>query len=179
MRAEHVTPAAVDKFIRANKETADRCGDRLAARMNELAARVTPRLLEIEGKGSVAWRDDVAAARIDALKQNKPLIVRFLASWDRADYDLDHGAFADKGVRDLLTQDWICARVDMTDEDADAPKKIAAQYKVVGLPAIILFDGNGREQKRITEAISPQALTDALASVRTPSARPTIGSHTP
>lgn len=172
LRPEDI-PLIVSK---ADPKAAGRCTERVGARLNEAFKRAEPvlgprieaalkaaePLLEQERKLQVAWREDIGQARADAMKQKKPALVVFCAEWDGACRQMDKTTFRDANVRALLAQDVVPVRVDATDDEAPSVKKVSKEYKVLGLPTLVIFDAQGRERRRFVDGQDGATLAAAL-----------------
>jgi hypothetical protein len=169
LEAEGVTGGQVADFVAANPAVADRCADRFQARMQSFRpalerVRVVARAGEVR-KEPFPWREDYETARTEAREKHRPLVLLFCASWTGACSQLDRATFADDALRAVLTERFVAARVDMTDDDDAATKQATARYHIDGLPVIAVFDDKGREQARVTEWIAADKLRAVLEKV--------------
>lgn len=162
--AAGLRPEDIAEFVGKEKDAAGRCAERLGAHLEAAFKKVEP-ALEQARKPQIAWRADVGPARADAVKQKKPTLVVFCAVWAAACSDMDKTTFRDASVRALLTQDVVPVRVDATDEDAASVKKVLKEYKVLGLPTLVIFDAQGRERQRFLERKDGATLAAALRDV--------------
>lgn len=89
-------------------------------------------------------------------------MVVFFADWCAASHELET-TFAVPEVKSLLDEGFVVARVDMTDDEI-APPGVSALH-VEGLPTVVLFDADGREVDRFTEALDGRALMLRLRAV--------------
>ena len=166
LSAEGVSGEEVAEFVSAHADAADRCADRFEARMQTFRASFE-HVTEI-ARGEAApkepfpWREDVEAARAEARKAHRPLVIVFCASWTAACAELDHRTFSDDALRAMLTQRFVAARADMTDEDDASTRRAKVKYRVDGLPVILVFDGKGRETARLTEWVDAARLRTVL-----------------
>lgn len=78
----------------------------------------------------------------------------------RADVDRTH---VDASVKKDISERVVPVPVDATDDSDPATTGYLKEYKVIGLPTIIVFDKSGKEVARATEAPSPERMRDMLA----------------
>jgi thiol:disulfide interchange protein DsbD len=169
LSAEGVSGEEVAAFVSAHADAAERCAGKFEARMQTFRAsfdHVTEiARAETAPKEPFPWREDVEAARTEARKAQRPLVIVFCASWTMACSELDHRTFTDDAVRAALTQRFVAARQDMTDDDDASTKRAQARYKIEGLPVILVFDGKGRETARLTEWVDAAKLRSVLDGI--------------
>ena len=94
----------------------------------------------------------------------RPVLLRFHAAWNGADTELDKTTFADPGVVAELAR-FVAIRVNATDDDSPGLAAAKRKYGVVGLPTLILIDGQGHEARRIGEFITAPKLRAFLSEV--------------
>lgn len=70
---------------------------------------------------------------------------------------MDDAVFPDRGVRDQIDQHYVPVRIVAEDNEA-----LMEQYRVPGLPTIVILDGNGKEITRLIGYQSVEALSQAL-----------------
>ncbi len=112
---------------------------------------------------TLSWEATSAeSARQKALAQARPLLVDFTANWCVACKELDKRTFADEAVSREAGR-FIAVKVDATDDEA--PEVVAAmqQYRIVGLPTVVVLDSTGREAVRFTDFV---AADEFLAAIR-------------
>jgi len=114
---------------------------------------------------SVEWlHGDVTALRERALKEGKPLLVDFTAAWCGACQQLDRETFSAASVRPEMAR-FVTVKVDATNDDDPAVMATLANFKVRGLPTVLVFDSDGREALRYTDFVGASEFRSALAKV--------------
>jgi thiol:disulfide interchange protein DsbD len=115
------------------------------------------------GRGQ--WLTDEAAGHEVAKAQRAPLLVDFRASWCTACLELERTSYPDPAVAAELGR-FVLVRIDATNDEDPAVKALIARYGVVGLPTLVLFDGTGREVKRVDDFVPPEKLASILHAIR-------------
>jgi hypothetical protein len=168
--SEGLTDGQVAAFVDSNGEAVERCFARFQARLADyrdaLGRLMAISRVEAPPKEPFPWRGDVETALAEASAARRPLVIVFCASWVAACDRLDRKTFADDRVRALLSERFVVARADMTDDDDAATKRAKTEYRIEGLPVIVVFDAQGREAARVTEWIDAEGLRGTLEKVR-------------
>src|SRR5262249_55989629 len=107
-----------------------------------------------EGPLSFAdWLQDPEAAKQQAAKQNKDLLVFFSGSdWDLPSRKLARDVLLTPEVRHKAAESFVCVLVDFPKnkpardrvQDAGRNEQLKKRYRVEGLPEVVLADGEGR-----------------------------------
>jgi thiol:disulfide interchange protein len=114
----------------------------------------------------VEWQATLSAGRRVAAG-TKPAFLFFDASWDGAGAELQHYTFNDPGVRALLADDFVPVYVDCTDEDEPTARQARDEFRVVGLPALIVVAPDfTTELARRAEFVDAQTLTRLLRTAQ-------------
>jgi thiol:disulfide interchange protein DsbD len=106
---------------------------------------------------AIVWRDDEREADLEAKMRRWPMLVHFYASWCSACVELERVTFASAEVRAALAR-VVPVRVDATDDQDPVASKRRAEYRVVGLPTVVLVDWDGRELARFVEFVPPEKM---------------------
>jgi thiol:disulfide interchange protein DsbD len=113
---------------------------------------------------ALAWVTDEAQAVAQAQREKRPLLVDFGAEWCAACKELTKYTFADERVREEGTR-FVALQIDATDDEDPRIEAVKGKYKVVGLPTVVLFDGEGHEVKRFNEFVEAPVMLDAMKAV--------------
>jgi thiol:disulfide interchange protein len=115
---------------------------------------------------SPKWETDWKTAMIVAKSAGSPAIIDFYADWCTACKELDHGTWSAPEVI-AESERFTMIRVDATaaGEDID---KLEDDLDVVGLPAVLFLDADGKEIKnlRVTGFIRPARMLEKMRSVK-------------
>ena len=90
-----------------------------------------------QGEEIVPWRDDYAAARAEAVANDKPLLVYFTAAWCRPCQRMKTTTWADQRVEAAL-RDYVPVKVDVDHQPA-----IANEYRVEAVPSFLILGPEG------------------------------------
>ncbi|OMH32647.1 protein-disulfide reductase DsbD [Motiliproteus sp. MSK22-1] len=85
----------------------------------------------------------LAQAQLD----NKPVMLDFYADWCVSCQELEFYTFADAAAQQQMSR-FSLIKVDVTANDADA-KELYQRYQIVGPPALVFYDPNGKLQKKM------------------------------
>jgi thiol-disulfide isomerase/thioredoxin len=96
-----------------------------------------------------------------AEKQGKQIFVEFYADWCVPCKWMEETTFADRGVQQVLEEDFIAVRVDIDDFDGFALKQ---HYNIRVLPTLMILDENGRVMDRREESMSADMLLQLLGN---------------
>lgn len=114
-------------------------------------------------KATLVWQHvALRNAREKALGAQQPLIVDFGAAWCTACKELDKITFARDDVRAEAGR-FIAVKVDATNDEDPEVSATMTDYKVVGLPTVLVFDSKGNEAIRYTDFVEPDQF---LASIK-------------
>lgn len=122
-----------------------------------LAAGVLGAVREGRGGGEITWFSDLQIAQHAAKAAGKPLFVVFQTSGCVWCQKMDAETLSDPGVIGLLSQGYVCARV-----DSDLDQQIAARYHILNYPTVLLFSARGGLLRGVTGYVPPQELTATL-----------------
>jgi hypothetical protein len=113
-----------------------------------------------------AWLNDLGAALQQAAREHRPVLVAWTAMWSGPCRVLERTTLRDAAIVSLLEERYIGVRMDRDDRI-----DLAARQGVREVPALIIFDSNGRELARRTGAATAAELEAWLREHRAGSAR--------
>jgi thiol:disulfide interchange protein len=96
------------------------------------------------------WVADLATAQKRAAEQNKLLFVDFYATWCGPCQMMDHQVYPRQDVADAM-RNWVAVKIDV-----DKQRSIAREYRITGMPTLIVLSPKGEELDRIEGGLSPQ-----------------------
>lgn len=119
-----------------------------------------------EGKPAslLEWGHDEAQAATAAQTQKRPLIVDFTADWCGACKKMAKETFADAEVMKRCGN-FVAVKIDATNDEDPAVKKMMEKYKVVGLPTVVVYDSEGKERKRFNDFVDAENFLAALQDI--------------
>ncbi len=100
----------------------------------------------------------------------KPVMLDLYADWCVECKRLERETFTDRSVQKAL-QGAVLLRADVTANDA-TDQGLLKDLGLKGPPAILFFDGQGRERRRLQGFVEPAPLIANLASTRAPCSTP-------
>ena len=114
---------------------------------------------------SFGWHTGgVDAAREEAMKSGRPLLVDFTAAWCGACKQLDRVTFSAPSVRPEMAR-FVAVKVDATNDDDPQVGATLSRFHVMGLPTVLVFDSSGREALRYTDFVEPETFLKAMQRV--------------
>jgi thiol:disulfide interchange protein DsbD len=114
---------------------------------------------------TLAWhRGDVREARARALREEKPLLVDFTASWCGACKELDRHTFSEARVAREAGR-FLAVKVDATNDEDPRVEAALQEFNVVGLPTVVLYDSRGKEALRCTDFVPAEPFLNAIRRV--------------
>ena len=88
--------------------------------------------------------DGLQTALVQAQQRDQPVMLDFYADWCITCKEMEHGAFVDLQVQQLL-QGFLLLQVDVTQNDS-LDKELLQHFSLYGPPAILFFNRLGQEQ---------------------------------
>jgi thiol:disulfide interchange protein DsbD len=110
----------------------------------------------------LAWQPHDAGAVEVAIGGDRPVILDFYADWCAPCKELDEKTFAAPAVASVL-EGYARFKVDLT-RSSDENQALASEYRVMGVPTVIVFSG-GEEIFRITGFEPPAQFLKRLQAV--------------
>ena len=113
-----------------------------------------------------AWVQDEAEGLAQARREGRPAMIDFYADWCAACVELDRHTYSDPKVRERLRA-FVSIKLDFT-KDSEATQALQKKYRLVGLPTVLFFDGQGNElpQKRLTGFVPPEKFLAHIEDIR-------------
>ena len=92
---------------------------------------------------SIEWRTDLASALLEAQRTDKAVLVDFSADWCPPCIVMKHDVWPDRGVASAVSQSYVPLLIDI-----DRDSTVADQYRVSGIPTVLVLDANGHVIRR-------------------------------
>jgi thiol:disulfide interchange protein len=107
---------------------------------------------------SVRWEKDFSAALERARKEHKPVLVNFYADWCVWCKRLESTTLRDGKVASMLQNQMVPISLNVEGDG----RELSNQYRVDGLPTILVLDGDGRELGRIPGYMPPAGFLEQV-----------------
>ena len=124
----------------------------------EPTAPVGAETVSNHGSVRVEWETDFPDAIKRAQTEGKPVLVNFYADWCVWCKRLDSTTLRDAKVAALLSDRVIAVQLDV---DGDG-RELSNEYRVDGLPTVLILDPNGREIGRIPGYMPPTGFLERV-----------------
>jgi thiol:disulfide interchange protein len=123
-------------------------------------------VLPAYGEDRISWFYNLDAGLAAAKKENKPLMIDFMADWCAPCKEMERSTFSNSAVI-LKAKSFIPVRIDI-----DKQRQVAGKYKAlarayggVGIPNMLFLSSNGTKVKHIVGIYTPQQLLPVMDSV--------------
>lgn len=103
------------------------------------------------------WNTDLNLAIGEAKKTQKPIFIYFHAPWCYYCNELDENTFSDPQVQEKLANNYILVKIDI-----DENQQLASDYKIYGVPTLVILNQEGTEIKRKGSYVNPDELLSQL-----------------
>ncbi|MBK6948083.1 MAG: thioredoxin family protein [Haliscomenobacter sp.] len=107
-------------------------------------------------------------AREQAVKQNKPLVAHFTASWCMPCQWMEKNTFTDYALASFINKEFVAVKIDV-DEQSGLQDKEA--FQVNYLPTLLVFDAAGELVGRFQESMGPERMLQVLFRYTSPQKR--------
>jgi thiol:disulfide interchange protein DsbD len=100
---------------------------------------------------------DLNNALAEAKNTNKYVFIDFYADWCTYCRQMEENTYTDPQVQQKISQNYVFVKIDTNNNP-----EVSSNYKVYGLPTIIILNSNGQEVKRIEGYQSPTQLLSQI-----------------
>lgn len=98
-----------------------------------------------------AWRTDYQAALFEAVRDRRPVIVDFWATWCAACHELDEVTYASPEFAAAVKQAKpVLIKFDMSSDGGPLAAALKACFEITGLPTVVFIGGDGRLHRDLT-----------------------------
>jgi thioredoxin 1 len=118
------------------------------------------------GADTIPWTNDLNQAIAAAKKENKPIMIDFMADWCPPCKEMDDSAFSDASVI-FKAKSFIPVRIDIDKQPKVAAKydALARAYGGVGIPNMLFMTSSGEKIKHIVGYQDSGGLLSVMDSV--------------
>jgi len=120
-----------------------------------------------EPKNQVKWEPFTREKMAEAVQLEKPVIAYFYAAWCPYCYKLKEKTFSDLRVIEALDS-YVRLKGDLSYSRSEETMAISRDYRIQGVPTIILFDSKGRSVKHFSGFMPPDQFLELLQSLNAP-----------
>ena len=113
------------------------------------------------GAVTVEWEKDFPAAIKRAQSEGKPVLINFYADWCVWCKRLESTTLRDAKVATLLSDRVVPVNLNVEGDG----RELSNQYRVDGLPTVLVLDANGREIGRIPGYMPPTGFLEKVEGI--------------
>jgi thiol:disulfide interchange protein len=118
----------------------------------------TVETITTHGAVEVDWEDDFPAALKRAGSEGKPVLITFYADWCVWCKRLESTTLRDAKVMTMLRDKVVPLSLDVDNEG----RELSNEYRVDGLPTVLVLDAEGREIGRIPGYMPPSGFLEQI-----------------
>lgn len=126
----------------------------------ENPAKVQKTVVSTSQTSEIEWAGNWDAAFSKARSEEKVVLVTFYADWCIWCKRLEDTTLTDNAVASFLVENTVPLRLDVD----GAGKDLSDQYRVDGLPTVLVFNEDGTELGRIPGYLPPQGFLERIQS---------------
>ncbi len=113
---------------------------------------------------TITWKTFSEVKLKESKNNNRPVLIDFYADWCIPCKELDHSTFPDPKVVEI-SKKFDSYKADITHTLSKEVEKLRKNYKIIGVPTLLILDSNGKEVKRITGFVTAEVFYDFLKEV--------------
>ena len=120
---------------------------------------------------AVRWADDLHAARAEALRTRKPILIVFGADWCGYCKKMERDTLADPATAAAINERFVPVHLDVTEREMTPAKKVAQILEVKTLPTCVILSPEADLLGRVKGYQSPRKMGESLAAAEGVQAR--------
>ncbi len=130
-----------------------------------LACAIVWLAIPSEGVNWTPYSDNVLA---NAKGSGKPIIVDFYADWCPSCRHMERTTFHESSIIKAASKDFVMIRVDLTQRGDRAKERLAINYGIRGIPAVVFLQPGGDERTdlRVMEVMSPDKFLARMTDLK-------------
>ena len=105
------------------------------------------------------WLTEISEGKSKAKEENKDVLIKFTGSdWCPPCMMMEKQVFSKKAFNNGATKDYVLVIIDTPNSDPELKaknQKVMQEWKVRGVPTVVLTDADGKEYHRFTASAHP------------------------